>query len=59
MSFAAHQISLPNSLKNSSNYKLCHFCEEKKPPEGGIELSPRRWLCAVCWVDKTKMLKNK
>jgi hypothetical protein len=57
MSFAAHQISLPNSLKNSSQYKLCHKCEAKKPPEGGVETSPQRWFCAVCWVDKMKAYK--
>jgi len=57
MSFAAHQISLPNSATTSNKYKLCHFCEEKKPPEGGVQLSPRRWICAVCWVDKMKAMK--
>jgi hypothetical protein len=59
MSFAANQISLAGSAKTSHQYKLCHFCEERKPPEGGIQLSPRRWLCAVCWVDKTRKVKRK
>jgi hypothetical protein len=57
MSFAMHQISLPNSAKNSSQYKLCHKCEEKKPPEGGVQTSPRRWYCAICWVDKMKSMR--
>jgi hypothetical protein len=33
-------------------YKLCNKCEEMKPPEGGIELSPSRWSCARCWANK-------
>jgi hypothetical protein len=59
MSFAAHQIALKGSAKNENAYKLCNFCEERKPPEGGIQLSPRRWLCAVCWVDKTRKQPKK
>ena len=31
-------------------YKLCNKCEETKPPEGGIQMSPNRWYCAHCWT---------
>ncbi len=54
MSFAKHQLSLAGSRVNGQPFKLCHRCEEKKPPEGGVQTSPQRWYCAVCWVDKMK-----
>ena len=54
MSFAKHQVSLRGSAVNGQPFKLCHKCEEKKPPEGGVQASPQRWYCAVCWVDKMK-----
>lgn len=54
MSFAKHQVSLTGSRVNGHPFKLCHRCEEKKPPEGGVQTSPQRWYCAVCWVDKMK-----
>ena len=59
MSFAASQIALKGSPIHGSKFLLCHYCEEKKMPEGGIQLSPRRWVCAVCWVDKLRALKGK
>lgn len=30
-------------------YKMCNKCEEMKPPEGGVEMSPTRWACGGCW----------
>jgi hypothetical protein len=24
----------------------------KKPPEGGVEMSATKWLCASCWTDR-------
>lgn len=34
---------------NGQRLKVCIQCTEPKPPEGGIDMSPTRWLCARCW----------
>ena len=57
MSFATQQIAMTGSAINGNKYKLCHYCEEKKLPEGGVQLSPRKWVCAACWVDKLKAMR--
>lgn len=31
-------------------FKLCTKCGNSRPPEGGIELSRTRWVCAKCWI---------
>ena len=50
MSFADRQLSLPNSFrKELHKFKLCGKCQKEKPPEGGTELGPGRWICASCW----------
>tara|TARA_R110000868_G_scaffold18843_1_gene82119 strand:- start:1438 stop:1611 length:174 start_codon:yes stop_codon:yes gene_type:complete len=54
MSFARHQVSLKGSSVNGQPFKLCHRCETKKAPEGGVQTSAQRWYCAPCWVDKMK-----
>jgi len=33
-------------------FKLCSKCNQEKPPEGGIEMSATRWICAACWTHK-------
>lgn len=30
-------------------FKLCSKCNESRPPEGGIDLGPGKWHCAMCW----------
>ena len=53
MSFANTHLSLPGSpiqTRDTHQFKLCAKCEEKKPPEGGIDMSPAKWICASCWV---------
>jgi hypothetical protein len=54
MSFTKHQLKLPGSAKTAQNYKTCSVCEKDQPPEGGIEMSPTRWVCVVCWTRQTK-----
>ena len=31
--------------------KFCNKCEEIKPPEGGVQMSAARWICASCWTN--------
>jgi hypothetical protein len=53
MSFVKQQLHMPNSTNGNRNahpLKLCAKCEEKMPPEGGIDMTPRRWICAACWI---------
>lgn len=33
-------------------YKLCNKCEELRPPEGGVQMNPSRWICASCWTNR-------
>lgn len=61
MSFVKQRIELPNTStapRNAHRFKLCNKCEEKKPPEGGIEMSSTRWLCAACWTHKATRRKT-
>ena len=43
--FTRHQLEI-GSKQPIHKYKLCNKCEEMRPPEGGIELSPTRWSCS-------------
>lgn len=52
MSFVKHQIGLPNTGTKSYTYKMCAKCDARKPAEGGIEMSPARWICASCWTKR-------
>lgn len=61
MSFVKNQLHMPKStdnLRNAQRLKLCTQCEEKKPPEGGIQMNPTRWICAACWVAKATRRKT-
>jgi hypothetical protein len=31
-------------------WRLCNGCNKERLPEGGVPLSPTRWLCAACWA---------
>ena len=39
---------------NVHGHKLqkCNVCLVEKPPEGGVEMSATRWLCASCWTNR-------
>jgi hypothetical protein len=61
MSFVKNQIILPNTVahgRSSGAFKLCGKCNKDKPPEGGIEMSPTRWICAVCWTTRATRRKT-
>ena len=32
--------------------QMCGKCLRDKPPEGGVEMSATRWICASCWTDR-------
>jgi hypothetical protein len=32
--------------------QLCSKCNKEKPPEGGVEMSATKWICASCWTDR-------
>jgi hypothetical protein len=47
--FTRHQLELGNK-QPVHKFKLCAKCDEQKPPEGGIDMSPTRWHCSTCWT---------
>jgi len=49
MSFVKKQLDLRKSPPNAHPFKLCAKCEERKPPEGGMDMGRGRWMCAECW----------
>jgi formylmethanofuran dehydrogenase subunit E len=60
MSFIKHHINLGREQKAPSHaYKPCSKCGETKVPEGGIEMGPGRWICAVCWARRTSRRQGK
>jgi hypothetical protein len=43
-------IYLPGTPRNANPFKLCDGqCQSAKPPEGGVQISPTKWVCASCW----------
>jgi hypothetical protein len=32
--------------------QMCNKCLRQKPPEGGVEMSATRWICASCWTNR-------
>lgn len=59
-------ITKPNSayyrqdeMGRAQPLKLCHRCKKDVPPEGGVQASTNRWVCAKCWPHFVKkQLKN-
>jgi formylmethanofuran dehydrogenase subunit E len=41
-----------NGNVHGHKLRLCNKCEEMKPPEGGVQMSRSRWICASCWTNK-------
>lgn len=33
-----------------AKYLHCYRCNKDKPPEGGVEMRPGKWVCAKCWT---------
>lgn len=54
MSFVENQVVLPKSNPTSSNaMRVCGKCDKERVPEGGITMGGK-WVCAVCWVQRTR-----
>ena len=49
--FVNNHIRL-NGNVHGHKLRLCNKCEEMKPPEGGVQMSLARWICASCWTDR-------
>jgi hypothetical protein len=28
----------------------CHDCNRDRLPEGGVQMTAKRWICARCWA---------
>ena len=41
-----------NGNVHGHKLQLCNKCEERKPPEGGVQMNAARWICASCWTDR-------
>lgn len=52
MSFQKNGINLPKTPVHANKLRLCNKCEELKPPEGGVQMSAARWICASCWTNR-------
>jgi hypothetical protein len=49
--FVNRQLEI-GSKQPVHKYRLCTKCEEQRPPEGGVDMSPTRWHCSVCWAHR-------
>lgn len=59
MSFVKSPLKLQDTQRAVHPFKLCNKCEEKKPPEGGMDMGNGRWMCAVCWTHRATRPKGK
>lgn len=50
--FVKQQLSIGGDRQPLHQYKQCNKCENMKPPEGGIQMSPNKWHCAHCWAKR-------
>jgi hypothetical protein len=41
-----------NGNVHGHKLQMCSKCLNEKPPEGGVEMSATRWMCASCWTDR-------
>ena len=49
--FVNNHIRL-NGNVHGHKLQACNKCNQMKPPEGGVEFSATRWICASCWTDR-------
>lgn len=58
MSFVKQQLTLRDSPRNTHPMKPCYKCEERKPPEDGMDMGNGRWMCAACWTHRATRRKS-
>lgn len=51
MSFVQQKIHI-GSKQPIHQLKHCDKCDDKRPPEGGIQMNPTKWYCARCWTKR-------
>jgi formylmethanofuran dehydrogenase subunit E len=49
--FVSNHIRL-NGNVHGHKLQLCNKCEEMRLPEGGVQMSASRWICASCWTNR-------
>ena len=49
--FVNNHIRL-NGNVHGHKLQLCNKCEEMRLPEGGVQMSASRWICASCWTNR-------
>ena len=49
--FVNNHIRL-NGNVHGHKLRLCNKCEEMRLPEGGVQMSASRWICASCWTNR-------
>lgn len=56
MARMGHQASMdmPNTPITSGRVQYCGKCGTTQPIEGGVDLGPGRWRCALCWIAARK-----
>jgi hypothetical protein len=52
MSFLKNGINLPQTPVRANKMQICSKCLKEKPPEGGVEMSATKWVCASCWTNR-------
>lgn len=52
MSFVNARLDLPRTPAPQPLHKFrqCSKCNTDRPPEGGVQMNPTRWVCANCWT---------
>jgi hypothetical protein len=62
-SYRRAPLNLPGGTvpQPAHKFKDCAKCSTSRPPEGGIEMKPGRWVCASCWsrITQSHVAKNK
>lgn len=49
---------LPGSLIDKGALQICGRCERPGNAGGGVSITPKRWICAVCWKASSRTTKG-
>ena len=59
MSFVKQNLRLNGSTQPVHPLRTCAKCGEQRVPEGGIQMTPEKWICAICWTKRQFKRKAK